>query len=515
MYRVVFKFLALVVSFAAMMACTGSQAENAAPGGAAPAPTIYVEIDELLNAGNQSRLAKAIRLAKEQAGSWLVVSIDTPGGDVETMGAMGHALREAATSGTRIHTVAYISGGKFGGAWSAGAFLALACEKIYIKEDAKIGASLPVTPTLTPGGFAIATADRLADGKIINMLSARFREYAKQTGRPEAIAAAFVDPMLGVAKIRMPDGSELVTDHREMERLSVAGKTFQVAQWIHPADSEGPLVLSGSVAFETGFAQGMVRDQSDLFSAIGRDASAIVRVEPLPGERFVQFITFATPVLILLGIVCGFLEAKLPGFGIAGMISTICFSLVFYGRYLIGAAEVLHGVFFLAGLALLAVELFVAPGTFYAGSLGVLLILASLILAFVDPIIPRDAWDTRMLFNQLTWGAGIFIVATLVIFLISRYLPSSPVLRKLTLQPPLIESGLATGAASESFLVGREALAASDLRPAGVISIEGRRLDATTEGAYIVRGSRVRILEVASNRIVVEALASDASHGTP
>ena len=55
-------------------------------------------------------------------------------------------------------------------------------------------------------------------------------------------------------------------------------------------------------------------------------------------------------------------------------------------------------------------------------------------------------------------------------------------------------------------LLHKGGIAASDLRPAGVAEIEGRRVDVVTQGEMIAEGTRVRVTEVEGNRVVVERI---------
>lgn len=57
---------------------------------------------------------------------------------------------------------------------------------------------------------------------------------------------------------------------------------------------------------------------------------------------------------------------------------------------------------------------------------------------------------------------------------------------------------------SDMSLIGREGVVFSALRPAGAIEIGGRRIDAVSDGAFIDKGARVRVIEVHGNRVVVE-----------
>lgn len=52
-------------------------------------------------------------------------------------------------------------------------------------------------------------------------------------------------------------------------------------------------------------------------------------------------------------------------------------------------------------------------------------------------------------------------------------------------------------------LMGKEGISVSNLRPTGIATIDGRRMDVMADGEYIMAGARVRVVEVASNRIMV------------
>ena len=53
-------------------------------------------------------------------------------------------------------------------------------------------------------------------------------------------------------------------------------------------------------------------------------------------------------------------------------------------------------------------------------------------------------------------------------------------------------------------LVGQTGRAQSDLRPAGLADLGGRRVDVVTDGEFIEQGQPVRVIEVEGNRVVVE-----------
>jgi len=54
--------------------------------------------------------------------------------------------------------------------------------------------------------------------------------------------------------------------------------------------------------------------------------------------------------------------------------------------------------------------------------------------------------------------------------------------------------------------VGKEGEAQTELRPAGMVLVEGKRIDVVTAGELVERGRRVRVVMVEGNRIVVKAI---------
>lgn len=52
-------------------------------------------------------------------------------------------------------------------------------------------------------------------------------------------------------------------------------------------------------------------------------------------------------------------------------------------------------------------------------------------------------------------------------------------------------------------LVGQEGVAVTQLRPAGMARFEGKKVDVISEGTVITKGTRVKVIEVEANRVVV------------
>ncbi|MCW5830787.1 MAG: hypothetical protein KIT79_15895 [Deltaproteobacteria bacterium] len=146
-----------------------------------------------------------------------------------------------------------------------------------------------------------------------------------------------------------------------------------------------------------------------------------------------------------------------------------------------------------AGIVLLVLELFVPGGVL--GVAGAILLIAGSYYAFHLPVENPDLWG---------FGAvGVSALAASVmaaVFFRSRYA------RKLVLETAI--GSEAKSAPSEwTALQGTEGMAQTDLRPAGVADIAGRRLDVVADCAFIQRGTRVRVKKVEGRRILVEPVS--------
>lgn len=76
---------------------------------------------------------KAIAESSQEGPLFILVEIDTPGGRV----SLAQRICAAITQNAECNVIAFVKGGKYGGAISAGAAVALSCNKIYMTD--KIG----------------------------------------------------------------------------------------------------------------------------------------------------------------------------------------------------------------------------------------------------------------------------------------------------------------------------------------------------------------------------------------
>ena len=54
------------------------------------------------------------------------------------------------------------------------------------------------------------------------------------------------------------------------------------------------------------------------------------------------------------------------------------------------------------------------------------------------------------------------------------------------------------------YLIGKEGIAATDLKPAGKCDIDGIIFDVRSEGTYIAKGQKVRIIRIQGNTLIIK-----------
>jgi membrane-bound serine protease (ClpP class) len=264
------------------------------------------------------------------------------------------------------------------------------------------------------------------------------------------------------------------------------------------------LTLSTNEAVKLKFAKGQVADQATLLAAIGHPGAVVVTTEPNWAEGVVRFLTnpLVAPMLLSLGMLGLIFEIKTGAFGIGGLLSLISLGLFFGSSYIIGLAGWEEVLVLGLGVMALAVEVFVLPGFGVAGVLGILAIAASMIMALMGG--HPTTGDVAQALAVL--GASLFITAA-VVYAWLRHLPNSGRFSGLLLKGAGHRTEGFVTAPSRLDLIGRDGIALTDLRPSGSAQIGEERVDVVTEGEYLARGSRVRVVRSEGYRHVVRQVS--------
>jgi membrane-bound serine protease (ClpP class) len=147
----------------------------------------------------------------------------------------------------------------------------------------------------------------------------------------------------------------------------------------------------------------------------------------------------------------------------------------------------------MTGLALIAVDFYLP--SFVLGIIGVVFLLTATLVCFGST---GSVDETIILFCvEAALGSGVAYASV-------TYFPRTRAGKKMILAET--QTGASAQSPRPDDWIGREGVAQTILRPAGVAMIGDKRLDVVAESDVIESGSPVRIVAVNENRLVVRKL---------
>ncbi|HOX00980.1 MAG TPA: NfeD family protein [Candidatus Paceibacterota bacterium] len=148
-------------------------------------------------------------------------------------------------------------------------------------------------------------------------------------------------------------------------------------------------------------------------------------------------------------------------------------------------------ILILAGAVLLVLET-ILPGL-VAGTLGLGCLVAAVAIAYAQHGVRTGHWTLGLVSAGLAAGALAYL----------RFFPNSRAARV------FISTRQVGGLGNERpELMNQSGTAYTHLRPSGVATIQGQRVDVVSEGPFIERGMAVRVVAVEGGRVVVRAIMS-------
>jgi membrane-bound ClpP family serine protease len=438
------------------------------------------------------------RAIGQQKANVVILKLDCGGGDLLVARDLAAWLRERKDDKGQnpVLTVAYVEHG----APDAAAFIALGCSEIVMQKDARFG-----------DFSAVITEKR--NGATVNVDPSQYRAkrdslvaLARDQGYPPLVVQGMMDPDLEVYH---------AVDKNTQEQAFITGAELSAnrAKWLNERLVKAPgkaLVLTADEAREWGIARHTVDGLDDLYAQYGVSKSQVQTASYDWLDEFAEFLR--RPVtrifLVMIGVICLMLELKMPGVSVPGVIAAVCFVLFFWSHSQSAGLDLLGVLLFLLGLVLIGLEIFVFPGTGVAGISGVLLVVFSLALVALEKR-PQTGDEWVALLKMMGQFGGALIGAVLLAILLASYLPNIPYLNRLILKPKTEPEGPG-GEASEAVrpetaaLLGAIGVAATPLRPAGKVKFGDEYIDVVAEGAYVEPGTRVQVVEIEGNRVVVK-----------
>ncbi|MEM8606388.1 MAG: NfeD family protein [Myxococcota bacterium] len=401
---------------------------------------VVIGIDRTVELGLAAFVRRAIEAHPDAVA--IILDINTLGGRVDAAIQIRDAVLDA-----KPRTVAYIDPR----AISAGALIALACDNVLMTSGATIGAA---TPVQSSGGQMEAAGE-----KMVSYMRAEMRATAEANGRRGDIAEAMVDREVSI------------------KGVVKSGKL---------------LTLDTDRAIKLGIADGEAPDLDAVLADLTLKDPKVERVELNWGEEVARWLTEPTVSGLLLsvgmlGLMIAFYTRSVGPFTVAGF----CSLALFFGGHavvhLVGWEEAL---LFLTGVALVVVEIFFVPGLGVPGVLGLVFVISALVLALIG--MPLDvSFETGLLTEAMTRVMLSLLGAFVLALVLGRLLTKSAMGQALVLQEA--ETGFLS-APTASDMVGRIGEALTDLRPAGKVTIDGQRHEATSEREFVARGAKIRVI---------------------
>ncbi len=452
-------------------------------------------------------LRRSIEKAQDTGVSHIIFSINTFGGRVDS------ALQIATLIGSldELHTVAYIPAEpeSVGVSWSAGALISFASNSIYMAPGTSVGAAAPVYQT--------SEGMQPAGEKTVSAVRTQLASLAEKNGYPPEVALAMVDQDIELTVTTTPEGYKFLSTTPSSSSTSEDEKTESKEDTTILSPAGKLLTLTSGQMDLYGISKGSPASVEALQELL--EINSPLRIKPSSADQIVHFLTSAAvaSLLLTIGLLALYLEISSPGFGIPGTIAITAFALMFVSSGLLGTLSSIELLLFLAGIILLIVEVFLIPGFGVAGISGLICMTAGLVLSRQEFILPDNQWQMEIFTRNLLLVFGTLAASFVLLGILMMFFPKIRFFQRLILTNPSPSPAHAssTGAGTEGvnneaadsaseLYPGAEGKVLTKLRPAGKIAIGDSTYSVVTEGRWIEAGSKVRVVEIEGNRIVVE-----------
>ena len=203
---------------------------------------------------------------------------------------------------------------------------------------------------------------------------------------------------------------------------------------------------------------------------------------------------FEYPILqiLLLSIffLAFFIEIKTGGIGAGVVLGLTAAGIFFAAQYREGLVNLYQIGIFFAGIVFVALEM-LFPTVGLLAVLGVAAMLYSVVLAL--------GGDINAIYALLAAMAASAIIFALIV----NRLPSSRLWKKFVLADKSSRERGYVSSETKNYLLGKEGIVLTELRPAGSAIFDDAPIDVVSEGAYIEKGETVKVVAVNGNRVVV------------
>jgi membrane-bound serine protease (ClpP class) len=362
---------------------------------------------------------------------------------------------------------------------SAGALIAIACDKIFMRQGGSIGAATVVNET----------GAQMPD-KYQSYMRATMRATAESHGKDTIIIGKDTtfkwkrDPLIAEA---------MVDDRTVIPNIIDSGKT---------------LTFTSQEAVKYGYCEGIAQDIKEVIEKhLKFENYEIIAYKPSSLDNVKGFLMSTVVQSLLIMFIIGgiYFELQTPGIGFPLGVAIAAAVLYFAPLYIEGLAANWEILLFIIGIVLLGFEFFVIPGFGIAGVSGIILVVAGLTLSLINNIDfdfePVETGATGRALLTVIAGMGMSFV--LIIYLSSK-IGTKGIFRKMALETTMDNKTGYIGVSMEEVkLVGKTGTASTVLRPSGKVSIDGITYDAISEEGFIDKGTIVKVMKYETGQLHV------------
>ena len=439
-------------------------------------PLVYkINLRDDVNSSTWLFMQKGITEAHALSADQILIHMNTYGGEV----VYADSIRTKILN-SKIPVSVFIDNN----AASAGALISIACQNIYMQKGANIGAATVVNET-----------GEQAPDKYQSYMRATMRTTAEAHGKDTIVE----NGKTIVKWKRDPQIAEAMVD----ERIVIP----------NVIDSGRTLTFTTLEAIKYGFCEGEATSVDEIITKkMGYEIYELKEFKPSAFDKIKGFLTgtFLRGILIMIIIAGIYFELQTPGIGFPLIAAITAAVLYFAPLYIDGLAANWEIIIFVAGLVLLALEVFVIPGFGIAGISGIALIVAGLVLATLDNIyfdfrpVPSEAISEALL-----TVVGAFLFGGVGVALVSSRIGHKGFLQNVALIATQdIAEGYIGVPVEQTQLIGQTGIASTDLRPSGKVRVHGEIYDAVSEEGFIEKSSAIRISRYEHGQVYVVTVES-------
>lgn len=426
-----------------------------------------IDIKKEINNTTRIYLRNGLEEAKLLGADAVLLHMNTYGGLLEAADSMRTAILY-----NPIPVYVFIDNN----AASAGALISIACEKIFMRKGANIGAATVVNQT----GAALPD-------KYQSYMRSMIRSTAEAHGKDTIIQEKDTtfrwkrDPLIAEA---------MVDERVVVPNLIDSGKV---------------LTFTADEALEWKYCDGIAETPDEVITKyLGYNDYELKTYKPSWEDDLKGFLMNPMLQSLLIIIIIGgiYFEMQTPGLGFPSAAAVVAAILYFAPLYIDGLAQNWEILVFILGLLLIAVEIFIIPGFGIAGISGIIFLIVGLTLSLLNNTdFNFEEVSTKEIGEAtLTVLIGLGLGFVLMIWL-SNKIGTKGMMRKVALHKDLED---AHSSPSLTSLIGKEGTAFTVLRPSGKVMIDNELYDGVSESGFIEKGTKVEVVRFENAQVYVE-----------